>query len=295
MYVEAAARLFIDGFWQEGGRLAFPGCHVLDNVFDNHGVVGHDGHIRQLYLDLHLAGAAHLVVVVFYLDAPVFHLHADAASKVVAHILGRGDVVAAVGHLVAVVAGRVQSAVPVRLSGVDAVSALFGRNLIAGGVEQIKFKLGSDHHLVSDAGLFHVIHGAQAHIFRVLVKGGVFSLTDDTDIAAHGQCGHIRKGVYIGGIRVWQKDHVALLNRSVPVVGTVEADPVDEDILIEPLHRYGDVAPASVDVGHFEVDHADLLLLTQFPDFCTFLHKHIPFCMIPVRSGRDARKTDIFG
>ena len=180
------------------------------------------------------------------------------------------------GHFVAIVAGRIQPAVPVRLSCVYLISALSFRHFVAGGVEQIKFKFGSDHHLVRNAGLFHVIHGAQADIFRVLVERSVLPFADDADVAAHGQCGYIRKRIHVGGVRIRQKDHVALFNGRVPVVGTVEADPVDEDVLIKPLHRYGDVTPASVDVGHFEVDHADLLLLTQFSDFCTFVHNYIP-------------------
>ena len=274
--MQAASGLPIDGLGQEGSRFAFPRRHIFNYVFYDHGVVRHFRHIRQLHFDLHLAGAAHLVVVVFHLDPPFFHFHADAASQVVTHILRRGDMVAAVGYFVTVVAGIVQGAVPVGLSGVDPISALSGGNLIAGVIEKIKFKLGTDDHLIRDSGLFHVVYGAQTYIFGVLVEGGVLIFTDYTDIAAHGECGDVCKGVHIGGVRVGQKHHIAFFNGSVPVVGAVETDSIDEDVRIKPLHRYGDVTPASVNVGHFEVDHADLILLTQFFDFCTFVHKHIP-------------------
>ena len=274
--MESAASFLVDRLWQEGGRLALLCCHIFDDIFDNHGVVGHRRHICQLHFNFHLAGTADFMVVVFDFDAPVFHFHTDTASQVVTHILGRGDVVAAVSHLIAVVSGIVQPAVPVSLSGVNLVSALFLRYFVARGVKQIKFKFGTDHHLVRDACFFHVIHGPQSHILRVLVEGCIFPFADHAHVAAHGKCGHIRERIYIGGIRVGQKDHVALFNGRVPVIGTVEADSVDEDVVIEPLHRYGDVTPTSVDVGHFEVDHADRLLLTQFSDFCTFVHKHIP-------------------
>ncbi len=271
MYVHAAARLLVDGLGEEGGGLALLGRQVLDDVFDDHGVVRHCGHVVQLHLDLHLARAAHLVVVVFHPDAPVLHHHAHVAAQVVAHVLGSRDVVAAlVGHLIAIVTGGVQAVVPVRLPGVDAVAALSGSHLKTGAVEEIELELGSDHHAVGDAAFLHVFHSAEADVLWVLVEGPVPVLADGAYIAAHGQGGHRGEGIHVGGGRIRQKHHVALLDGRIAVVGAVEADAVGEGVLPEPLHRDGDVPPAAVDVRHLEVDHADLLFLAQVPDFRDF-------------------------
>ena len=63
----------------------------------------------------------------------------------------------------------------------------------------------------------------QAHVSGILVKGAVL-LPDDADVPAHGQGGNLRKRVHHRGLRVRDKDHIALLHRGVPVVGAVKAD-----------------------------------------------------------------------
>ena len=83
MYMHAAAGLVGHWLGQEGGRAA--GLHggVLDDILGDHGVVGHLGHLTQLHFHLQLAAAADFVVVVFDLNAPVFHPQTNPAAQVV--------------------------------------------------------------------------------------------------------------------------------------------------------------------------------------------------------------------
>ena len=277
MYMHSAARLLIDGLGQERGCFSLFGRQILDNIFDNHGIVSHSGHVGQLHLDLHLAGASHLMVVVFHPDAPVLHHHAHSAAQVVSHILRRRHMIAPlVRHLVAVVSRTVQTVVPVRLSGVDSVSALSGRHLKAGAVKQIELEFRPYDHTVRNAALLHVLYRPKAHVLWILIKGLVLPLADGAYVSAHGQGGNLRKGIHIGRIRIRQEHHVAFLNGRVSVVGTVEADAVGEGILPEPFHRNGDMPPASIDISHLKIDHADLLFLTQPLDFLDFVHTPAP-------------------
>ncbi len=278
-----AACLLIDWLWQEGCGLSLPCRHIFDDIFDDHSIISHLGHIRQFHLNLHLARTTHLMMMVFYLDAPVFHLHADTASQIIPHILRRRHMITALmGHLITVISPAIKAHIPCRLSGVDLVAALSRRHLETCRIKQIKLKFRSDHHGIRNAALLHVFHRPQGNILRILVKRLIFLFSDHTHISAHGQCRHLCKRIYISRIRIRQKYHVALLDRRISVVGTIKADSVHKSILIEPLHRYRDMPPAPVDVRHLKVDHADLLLLAQFPDFFAFAHSPIPRFLFPL-------------
>ena len=109
----------------------------------------------------------------------------------------------------------------------------------------MELKLRPDEHLVRDPLVFHVLDGPQAHVSGILVKGAVL-LPDDADVPAHGQGGNLRKRVHHRGLRVRDKDHIALLHRGVPVVGAVEADALGENILVKALHWDRDVPPPAV-------------------------------------------------
>ena len=201
--MHTVARFFVNWLWQEGGCFALLSRHIFDNVFNDHGIVRHCRHIRQFYFYFHLARSAYLMMVVFYLDSPVLHHHTHAASQIISYILGRRHMVAAfVRHFIAVISRRVKTAVPVRLFGVDPVSALMRAYLITGAVKKIKFKFRSDYHPVCNSTFLHILHCPQAYIFGILVKGFVFPFSDSTNIAAHGQRGDCSERIHISGIRI---------------------------------------------------------------------------------------------
>ena len=163
-----------------------------------------------------------------------------------------------VGDFVSVVSGHIQTAVPFGLPGVDTKAALSGADFKAGIVKQIELKFGSNDHTVGNLRFLHIFYGTKAHIFGILVKGCVFSPAYGTYIAAHGKRGDLGKGIHIGSVRVGEKYHIAFFNGGIAVVGAIEPDSVCKGVCTEPFHRYGNVAPASVNIRHFKVDHADL-------------------------------------
>lgn len=64
MDVHSAAGLAVDGLGHERGALAVLEGGVVDDVLDEHGRVGHFAHLAELRLDLELARAADLGVVI---------------------------------------------------------------------------------------------------------------------------------------------------------------------------------------------------------------------------------------
>ena len=62
-------------------------CSILDNVLGGHGCIGHFSHLAKLNFDFNLSRSANLMVMVLYLDAPVFHGHAHLSSRVVGNVL----------------------------------------------------------------------------------------------------------------------------------------------------------------------------------------------------------------
>ena len=201
--MHTASCLLINGFWQESRGFSLRGCHIFNDILDNHRIVCHFRHIRQLHFDLHLTGATYLVMMVFYPDSPVFHHHTDAAAQVISHILRSCHMVSTLTwYFISIVTLCVQAAIPVRLSRVNPVSALSGCHFIAGTVKQIELELRSDHHPVRNALFLHIFYCPKAHIFRVLIKRPIFALSNRTHIAAHRQCRHFCKRIHIGRIRV---------------------------------------------------------------------------------------------
>ncbi len=136
MDMHAAARFLVNRLGQERGRLPLLGCHVLDNIFDNHCIIRHIRHVGELHLNLHLPRPTDLMMMVLYWDPPVLNHHADFAAQAVSHVKRSGDMVAAViGHLEAVIPWGIQAAVPFCLPGVNPVAALLGRHLKTGAVK----------------------------------------------------------------------------------------------------------------------------------------------------------------
>ena len=275
MYVHTAARFAVDGLGHEGGGLSGLGGGVLDDVLGNHGLVGHFRQVLRLHLHLQLAGSAHLVVVVLDLYAPVVHFQADVVAQVIGDILGERGVVAVVmGDLIALAVRK--AGVPISLPGVQAEAAHIGAAHKGRAVEDIELKLRTDNRLVRDAGFPHVLLRPLCDRPGILAETMVFRLLDDQHVAGHGQGRQGGEGVQLSGIRVRDKDHVALFHGCVAKVGTVESDAAAEGVLTEPLGRDGDMAPAALEVNRFEINELDVVFPAERQDFCNFFGHSTP-------------------
>ncbi len=179
---------------------------------------------------------------------------------------------AVIGHLIPVIPGRIKAGVPVGLLRVNPVAALPWRHLKTGAVKQIKLKLRPDHHPVRNPALLHILDRPQAHVLRILVKRLVLVLADGADITAHRKRRNLGKRINICRIRIGQKYHIAFFHRRKPVIRTVKADALRKRIFPKPFHGNRNVPPASVDIRHLKIDHADMVFFAQFFNFFTF-HK----------------------
>ena len=70
----------MDWFGHKCSSLALQNGSIFNDIFNNHCLIRHVHHIAQFYFDLHLSRAAYLMVVVFHVDSPVFHIHTHLAS-----------------------------------------------------------------------------------------------------------------------------------------------------------------------------------------------------------------------
>ncbi len=263
MHMHTAPRFLINRFRKEGSCLALLRRHIFNNIFDNHGIVCHSRHIRQLYLYFHLSGPTYFMMMIFYFNAPIFHHHTHPAAQIIAHILWRRHMITTlIRHLIPVVACCIQAAVPVRLPCVNPVPALLRRYLITGAVKQIKFKFGPDYHPIRNTAFLHIFHCPQAYILRILVKRLVFPFPYRAYIPTHRQCGNRRKRIHIRGFRIRQKNHIALFNRGISIIRAVKSNAIGEGILPETLHGNRNMPPSAVDIRHLKVYHTDLFLFT---------------------------------
>lgn len=96
VYVHAVAGLAVDGLRHQCGRHAVRGGRIADDVFRGHRGVCQTGHLAQLDLDLQLAGAADLVVVILDVHAPLGKLQTDLVAQVKRAVAGQIGVVAIV-------------------------------------------------------------------------------------------------------------------------------------------------------------------------------------------------------
>ncbi len=289
MDVHPAAGLAVDGLWHECGALAVLEGGVVDDVLDHHGRVGHFAHLAELRLDLKLARAADLGVVVLDGDAGLLHAQAHLAAALVGAVERLGDVVVALprdGD-----AAAIDVAVPMRLLGVEAHADLVRRDFPCHVVEEVELKLRQNEHRVGDAGITHILLRRQHDVARVLVERAVVGIIDDHGVAGHRQGGDLTERVDLRGGGVGDKDHVALFDHGVAVVRGVEADAVGHGRFGEVLRGNGHMAVLAVDIDHFEVHHFDALLTNELHDIlCRFSHGKIPpriFGSVSARPCRD--------
>ena len=207
------------------------------------------------FLDLELAGGAHLGMVILHGDTRFLHPQAHFAAAFIGAVQGFGHMIGSlIGDHVALAVGN---AVPVALLGVQAHPDGTGLYLPADLIEEIELEFRQHQHGIGDAGGAHIILGSLDDVPGILIQGPVLRIVDDHGVAGHGQGFDIAEGVHIGRVQVGDEDHVALLHHRVAVVGGVEAHTVRHHVLAEILRGDGHVAELAVDVHHFEVHHLD--------------------------------------
>ena len=275
--MHSAARLLINRLGHESCGPAFCGSRIFYDIFCDHGFISHVHHFSQLHFDFQLAGASHLVMMVFYTDSPILHEHTHFASQIIGNILGRGDVIAALMlHLISQVAGIRKAGIPFGLPGIHRIGSASGRYLIVYGIKKIKFKLRPDRNRIRRAGLFHILCGPQRHVSRILVEGPVFIRSYDTHIPCHGKCGDFREGIDHRAVRIGNKNHIAFFDGRIAIIGTVEPYPLCKNTVSKALQRYGNMPPSAIQIHHFKVNHTNAVFSAQLQHFFTLPHKKSP-------------------
>ena len=116
------------GLGHERGGLAVLVGHVLDDVLEQHELVGHAGQLVEAHVDLGLAGGAHLVVLQLDLDAHLLEGQHHLGAQVLEVVGGReGEVALLVADLVAEVRALFAAGVPCALDRVDVVAGRVAR------------------------------------------------------------------------------------------------------------------------------------------------------------------------
>ena len=273
--MHSAACLTVDGLGHERGTLAVLEGGVVDDVLDEHGRVGHLAHLAELRLDLELARAADLGVVILDGDASLLHAQAHLAAALVGAVERLGNVVVALPRDDD--AAAVDVAVPMRLLRVEAHADLVRRDLPRHIVEEIEFKLGQNEHGVGNAAVTHILLRRAHDVARILIERTVGGIVDDHGIAGHRERRDLAERVDLRGVRVRDKDHIALFDHSVAIVRGVKADAVGHGRFGKILGGNGHMAVLAVDIDHFEIDHLDALLTNELHDLlCRFSHWELP-------------------
>ena len=128
----------------------------------------------------------------------------------------------------------------------------------------MEFEFRSDDHFVGNAGFTHVFNSALDNVAGILIERAVLGAVDNHCIAAHGEGRNLRKGIDSSGGKVGNEDHIAVFNGRVAVVGTVKADAVFHRVFIKTGGGDGDMAPTTVNIGHFEIDHFNFIVKDEF-------------------------------
>ena len=274
MYVHAAARFAVDGLGHQRCRQTVFAGDIVNDVLDVHRAVRHRGHLAEQRLNFEL-GVADLGVMVFDGDAGLFDLHAHLAARLVRLVEGLGNVIVVLIRSDA--AGAFGIAVPVGLFGVDVETDVVVRDLPLDLVEQVKLKLGQDHHGVGNAAVAHVLLSREHDVARILRQRTVGRIVNDHGVADHAERLDLAERVDHRGLKVGNIDHVALFDHGVTVVGSVKADAARHRFLGEIRGGDSDVTELTADVNDLEVDHFDVFLLNALHNvLCGNSHIAIP-------------------
>ena len=204
-----------DRLGHEGGGLAGPLGHVLDDVLVDHQTIGLHQKRRIEDVDLGLAGGAHLVVVNLHGHPDLQHLGHHLRADILLGVVGRHREVAfLVAHLVAQVAAfLLPSGVPGRFPGVHRVIghvAVVAHLREPGGVEDEELGFRAPVGSVGDAACEQVLLGIPGYPAGVLV----IPVTSDRvlDEAVHHQGAPLEERIRVGGGGVGNQEHVRLFD-----------------------------------------------------------------------------------
>ena len=218
----------------EGDGLAGLPCGVLDDVLEQHDVVGRVQQRVELVVDLGLARGADLVVTALDLEAGVGQVGGHVVAQVGVVVDRRhGEVAALERHLVAEVAARLLAAgVPPALDRVDVVVLLVRVGPEADRVEDVELRLGAEVAGVGDAGGRQVLLGLARDVARVAAVGlaGDRVVHEEVDVERLV----LAERVEPRGGRVGEQRHVGLVDGLEAADGrAVERGAVLEDVLAD--------------------------------------------------------------
>ena len=206
--VHARAVVAEERLRHEGRALAVLPRDVLDDVLEEHQLVGGMLEGVELVVDLTLACRAHLVVRPLDLEADLLqdpdHVVAD-----VSEVIDRRhrEVAALVGRLVAQVAALLDAAgVPGPLDRVDVVVRRVLLGLEADVVEDVELRLGAEVRRVGDTRRLEVGLGVRRDVARVAAVGLVRVGVADREV--HDDRLRVAEGVDIGGRGIGNQLHV---------------------------------------------------------------------------------------
>ena len=273
--MHTVAGLAVNRLGHQSGSLAVFQSGVADNILDHHAGIGHLGHLAQLGLDLKLTGGAHLGVMVLDGNTCLLHQHAHLAAALIGGIEGLSDmVILLLGNHAA---HALNGGVPVGLVHIQGHADGIGRNLPAHLIKQVELEFRQDQHGVGNAGFLHIIFRGLDNVPGVLGQGTVLGMVDDHGVAGHGQGGNLAERIHHSGIRIGNKDHVALFHHSIAVIGSVKAYALGHNFLVKIPRGNGHMAELAVDVHHLKVHHFDSLLLNEAHDILySFCHCSCP-------------------
>ena len=159
--MHAVAGLTVDGLRHQSGRHTVRGGRIADDVFCGHRGVCQTGHLAQLDLDLQLAGAADLMVVILDVHAPLGKLQTDLVAQVKRAVAGQIGVVAIVRAGVKAVVREFPGG-PDGLAALQAVADGIRAQGARHAVKDMEFILRSDDHLVRDNQINEIDHKAES-------------------------------------------------------------------------------------------------------------------------------------
>ncbi len=241
--------------------------HVLDDVLEEHQLVGRVLKGVELVVDLALAGRADLVVRALHLQPDLKQL-GDHVVADVGEVVDRryGEVAALVAGLVAAVAALLDaSGVPRALDGVDVVVRLVLVRVEAHVVEHVELGLGAEVDGVGEAGRLEVRLGVRRDVARIASIRLVGERVADREVHDQG----LRRAERVDERRGRVRDelHVGLVDRlEAADRGSVEHQPVVEDGLVEGLHRDVEVLHDAGQVDEADIHELDVGVLDVLQD-----------------------------
>jgi hypothetical protein len=204
MEVHAAARLAEQRFGHERDSLPAQVRGHLGDVLDHHGRVARLDQPHHRGLDLHLAWAADLMVMVLDRHAHQLESPHHVGAQVEQLIFGRDGMIATMRRdVMSVPALRT---VPVRFPAHHLVAGAVDARFVADAVEDVKLEFRPPAAFVRDARGTHKLLGAAGNVARVIGERGVRVGFESSADKAQGN--GIPERVQKARREVWDEHHV---------------------------------------------------------------------------------------